>query len=133
MTTTSLVKVFNSHLLEFIDDVIRIFPKNLDLKTGKTFIEGIKRINPKSLIKIWKTSVVDLYKNEIENNDYTFFLNKNYKNDLPHDSTNRTLQTINSIQILLKDTNKKNKEKSMKYVQNLTKICTLYFKNNKLS
>ena len=24
--TTSLVKVFNNHLLEFIDDVIRIFP-----------------------------------------------------------------------------------------------------------
>ena len=64
--TTSLVKVFNNHLLEFIDDVIRIFPNNIDLKTGKTFVEGVKKINPKSLIKIWKTSVVDLYKKQID-------------------------------------------------------------------
>tara|TARA_B110001454_G_scaffold218409_1_gene246281 strand:- start:1304 stop:1693 length:390 start_codon:yes stop_codon:yes gene_type:complete len=127
--TTSLVKVFNNHLLEFIDDVLRIFPDNIDLKTGKTFIEGIKKINPKSLIKIWKISVVDLYKKQINNNDYTFFLNKDYKNDLPTDSTNKTMQIINDIKNLLKETSIKNKKKSMKYVQNLTKICILFFQN----
>ena len=125
--TTSLVKVFNNHLLEFIDDVIRIFPNNIDLKTGKTFVEGVKKINPKSLIKIWKTSVVDLYKKQIDENDYTFFLNKDYKKDLPDDSTNKTLQIINDIKRLLNITSIKNKKKSMKYVQNLTKICIIYF------
>ena len=130
MTSPSLVKVFNNHLLEFIEDVIRIFPKNIDLKTGKTFIEGIKKINPKSLIKIWKTSVVDIYEIYIKANDYKFFLNKDYKSDLPNDSTNKTILIINDIKKLLQTTSTKNKEKSMKYVQNLSKICILYFQNN---
>ena len=30
-----VLKAFNNHLLEFIEDVIRIFPENLDIKTGK--------------------------------------------------------------------------------------------------
>ena len=32
---SSLLKAFNNHLLEFVEDVIRIFPENLDIKTGK--------------------------------------------------------------------------------------------------
>ena len=53
--------------------------------------------------------------------------NKDYKNDLPEDSTNKTLQIINDIKRLLNVTSIKNKKKSMKYVQNLTKICNIYF------
>ena len=40
---SSLLKAFNNHLMEFLDDVIRIFPENLDIKTGKTFAEGLKK------------------------------------------------------------------------------------------
>ena len=57
----NLIKVFNEHLIDFLDDVISIFPENTDLQTGQTFIIGIKKVNPKSLIKIWKMSVNDIY------------------------------------------------------------------------
>ena len=69
MADGSLLKLFNSHLLEFLDDVISIFPNNLDLKTGKTFIEGIKKVNPKKLIEIWKYNIVDIYDDEMESRD----------------------------------------------------------------
>jgi len=130
MSTSSLLKVFNNHLLEFIDDVISIFPTNLDLKTGKTFVEGIKKVNPKSLIQVWKTSVVDIYREHIEREDYMFFLNKDYQTDLPSDVPDKTIKIIQDIKKSLKTTTNENKKKSMKYVQNLTKICILYFKNN---
>ena len=80
MTTTSLLKLFNNHLIEFLEDVISIFPDNLDLKTGKTFIEGIKKINPKKLIEVWKYNISDIYEEEIQKGDQSFFLNKDYKN-----------------------------------------------------
>ena len=37
----SLLKAFNNHFLEFIEDVIKIFPENLDIMTAKTFLEGM--------------------------------------------------------------------------------------------
>ena len=72
-TANSILKLFNNHLIEFISDVISIFPKNLDLKTGLTFVEGIKKVNPKKLIQVWKINVVDIYKTQIAKNNFDFF------------------------------------------------------------
>ena len=123
---SSLLKVFNTHLLEFIDDVISIFPDNLDLKTGKTFIEGLKKVNPKSLIQVWKSSIVNPYRNFILQGDQAFFLNKDYTNDLPTDS-GKALEILDQVRTSLKNSSIENKKKAMKYVQNLTKISELYF------
>lgn len=125
---SSLLKVFNNHLLEFIDDVITVFPENLDLKTGKTFIEGLKKVNPRQIINIWQTSIVIPYQKEIESGDQSFFLNKDYTNDLPQDG-GKALKMLENMRSLLKLTSNKNKEKAMKYVQNLSKISKLYYVN----
>ena len=126
---SSLLKAFNNHLIEFLDDIISIFPNNLDVRTGKTFIEGIKKVNPKSLILFWKESILDLYEDQIEKGDSTFFLNKDYKYDLGEEGTNRAMEVINDIKNLVRDTSLKNKNIAMKYMQNLTKLCKLYFNN----
>ena len=57
MSQPNLKKVFNNHLVEFLEDVIEIFPENVDLKTGLTMIEGLKFAKPSFLITIWKTSI----------------------------------------------------------------------------
>ena len=124
---SSLLKAFNNHLLEFLDDIISIFPNNLDIRTGKTFIEGVKKVNPKSLILFWKESILDLYEDQIEKGDSTFFLNKDYKYDLGEQETNRAMEVINDIKNLVRETSQKNKNIAMKYMQNLTKLCKLYF------
>jgi hypothetical protein len=33
-TKTNVLRTFNTHLFEFLDDVIRIGPDNLDIQTG---------------------------------------------------------------------------------------------------
>ena len=126
---SSLLKAFNNHLLEFLDDIIRIFPNNLDIRTGKTFIESVKKVNPKSLILFWKESILDLYENQIENGDTTFFLNKDYKYDLGEEGSNKAMEVINDIKNLVKEASQINKNIAMKYIQNLTKLCKLYFNN----
>ena len=124
---SSLLKAFNNHLLEFIEDVIRIFPENLDIKTGKTFIEGVKRVNPKKIITYWRDNILNLYEEEITNGDITFFINKDYKNDIG--TERQTLKVLEDIRTLVRNTSQENKDKAMKYIQNLTKICKLYFSN----
>ena len=43
----TLKQVFCTQLLEFMDDILRVFPNNLDLKTGKTFIIGLTKVSKK--------------------------------------------------------------------------------------
>ena len=127
---SNLVKVFNDHLVEFLDDVIRIFPDNADLQTGRTFIVGLKRVNPKKIIEVWKNFVNDLYLEEINKGNLDFFIEKDYTHDVRYMSPN-VLQIIENIKLPLKHTQNENKKKTIKYVQNLCKICDLYYKTKK--
>lgn len=126
---SNLVKVFNDHLLEFLDDVITIFPDNTDIQTGRTVLASMKKINPKKIIKIWKVYVNDIYLIEINKGNIDFFLSKDYTHDLRHTSE-KVLNIINDIKISLRKTSEENKKKALKYVQNLCKICDLYHTNN---
>lgn len=125
---SNLVKVFNDHLVEFLDDVIRIFPDNADLQTGRTFIVGLKKVNPKKIIEVWKNFVNDLYLEEINKGNLEYFIEKDYTHDVRYVSPN-VLQIIENIKLPLRQTQNENKKKTIKYVQNLCKICDLYYKN----
>ena len=72
-TQKTLKEVFCNQLLEFIDDILSVFPNNLDLKTGKTFIVGLTKVSKRKLIGIWKTSVVDIYEEAIMKGDKGIF------------------------------------------------------------
>ena len=50
---STLSRAFNTHLLEFLDDIIRIYPDNQDIAKAKTSIETIKKANPAIIIKAW--------------------------------------------------------------------------------
>ncbi len=125
----SLKEVFCNQLLEFMDDILTVFPNNLDLRTGKTFIIGLTKVSKKKLIGIWKTSVVDIYEEAIMNGDKEYFINKDYSNDLGEGGTDRMMNVIEDVRGLIRDTSEKNKDKAIKYLQNLTKICKLYYAN----
>lgn len=124
----SLLKAFNNHLTEFIDDLIIVFPDNLDIKTGRTFVEGLKKINPKKIPIIWKECVVDSFKDEILEGNLEFFVNKK-DYDLGVCSNDKGKKILEDLRELVIKSSEENKKKSMKYIQNLTKLCILYFNN----
>ena len=128
-TQKTLKELFCTQLIEFMDDVLRIFPNNLDLKTGKTFIVGLTKVSKKKLVSIWKTSVVDIYEELIMNGDKEYFINKDYSEDLGEGGTDKMMNVIEDVRILMRKTSEENKDKAMKYLQNLTKICKLYYNN----
>lgn len=125
----TLKELFCNQLLEFIDDILTIFPNNLDLKTGKTFIVGLTKVSKRKLIGIWKTSVVDIYEEAIMKGDKEYFINKDYSEDLGEGGTDKMMSVVEDVRVLIRNTSEENKDKAIKYLQNLTKICKLYYAN----
>jgi len=130
MNRSSYLKLFNNHLGEFIDDILTIFPEDLDLKTCATFLSSMKKINPRMIITGWKDSVSNKYRKEIESGNLSFFENKDYSGDIKDSADEKKiLEVIERIRVDLKKCGIENKNKTMKYLQNLTKISDLYFLN----
>ena len=124
----SLLKAFNSHLIEFIDDLIIIFPEDLDIRTSKTFIQGIVKVNPKMIIKYYYENIAKTYKKQIDNGDISFFINKDYNEDLGNEwKTNKIHLTVDRWRNALQTTKDENKNKAMKYFQNLSKLTEIYY------
>ncbi len=78
----SILKVFNNHFLEFLDDVLHVFPKDRNIKTAKFYIKNVIKVNPSIVVKAWKEYVVNPYLEEINYGNWSFFLQKNYNNDI---------------------------------------------------
>ena len=126
----SVLKAFNSHLLEFLDDIIQVFPKDIDLKATRLFLYGMTKAKPRGIIKIWKLYFIGSYKKQIEAGNFSFFIEKDYTEDVGEGfegNKNELLASINQMRIKIRDMEDINKQKSMKYIQNLTKLCNLYF------
>ena len=109
---SSYLKLFNNHLNEFIDDVLTIFPNDLDLQTSATIIKGIRKINPRMTINSWNQWVTVKYRREIEMGNLQFFEDKDYKNDLKgSQEEQKILNTIERIRNDVKQCGEDNKKK----------------------
>ena len=135
---TNYVKIFNDHFMEFVEDIIQVFPNEVNLIAGKNSLVLIKKSNPRLILKFFQEFIYDKYKIEIINGDIDYFLNKDYMDDFKNcenvDLINKILESINKIKEPIKRMNSEEKEKVVKYMQNLIKIMDLYLtiqnKNN---
>ena len=121
----SLLKVFNNHLIEFLEDFQTVI-ESKDLKAAILFINTTKKINPSIFIKGWINYIYKPYKSKIDEGDFTFFLNKDYSSDIDAYDNNKVLEIINIAREELKKLNESDRKKVIKYVQNLTKISEMY-------
>ena len=125
---SSVLKAFNEHLVDFINDIISVYPNNRSLKVTKTALQTWKRINPKSIIEIWKTCITDKYKAQIEKGDYRFFLEKNYSEDISGcENSSDILTSIEELRNPISEMSKVSQGKAIKYIQNLTKLSQIYY------
>ena len=60
-------------------------------KQLEKFIEGLKKVNPRLVITIWRNNISSNYRKEIQRGDFTFFENKDYTQDF---SGNKNQQRI---------------------------------------
>ena len=119
-----ILKTFNTHLLEFMDDIITVFPREVDLLTSRTFMQGVIKVKKKLVIEYWYKHVYLLYKKHIDSGNFDYFLNKDYNSDVVD---NDILKGIEKMRIKIKLLSDENKEKSVTYVKNLSKLSNIYF------
>jgi len=127
-----ILETFNTHFLEFVDDVYRIFPNDSTISMMSKSLSVIMMVSKKQVIQVFKTSVVDCYLKEIESGDLSFFIDKNYKDDLngkTSSSPDYFLEKIEYIKGLVKDMNIEEQQNVIKYFQNLTILCNMYYEN----
>ena len=125
--TPNFITIFNNHFTEFVDDFLILFPDDVDLLSAKNSLLLIRKNNPKLLIKIWNKYVVIPYKTEIEAGNFDFFVEKDYSEDLvKNENANKIMQAIDKFRKPIKTMTVENKEKTMKYLENLSKISLLY-------
>jgi hypothetical protein len=124
--TTNLVTVFNDHFSEFVNDVQSVFPDDADILTAKNALIAIRKANPKLLVRIWIKYVYTPYKEQIEAGDINFFLTKDYSSDLArNDNADKIMESIDRLRKPVKDMSPENQAKTMKYIQNLSKLAML--------
>lgn len=126
-TKSNILTAFNDHFIEFLDDIISIFPEDEDILSSKNSMLLIRKSNPRLIIYIWNGYVVGKYKDKIEAGNVDFFINKDYADDLVYSSNSlKIVEVIDRIRKPVKMMNSDDQVKTMKYVQNLTKLTTLY-------
>jgi len=121
----STITIFNDHFSDFINDIQSVFPDDVDILTAKNALSAIKKANPKLIIKIWKTYIVKNYKEEIISGDISFFINKDYSKDISSNNSDKIIDAINRLRNPIKNMTSDNQLKTMKYIQNLTKISEM--------
>ena len=120
-------RAFNTHFIEFVDDIKNYFSENMEIQTTATTLRTAKKVNPKLIIGVWYDNIVKKYDDKIEKGDISFFVTKEYSDDV--NGNNTILNGIDRIRKPVQEMPAAEQEKAMKYVQNLTKLCKLYYLN----
>mgnify|MGYP006102563949 FL=1 len=129
---SNIIGAFNNHFMDFINDMQSVFPEDVDILTAKNALLAVKKANPKMIVKIWNTFVVGKYKPEIEAGDISFFINKDYSEDiLTAQNSDKIMESINRLRKPISNMSAENQSKTIKYIQNLTKLAELCENNKK--
>jgi hypothetical protein len=123
---SNILTAFNDHFVAFINDVQSVFPEDTDVLTAKNALTAIRKANPKMIVKIWKAFIADKYKAEIDAGDISFFAEKDYSSDVSvSQNSDKIMESIDRLRAPIKNMSPENQAKTMKYIQNLTKLSDL--------
>jgi hypothetical protein len=123
----TIQRAFNSHFIELMNDIVSIYPDNVEIISAKNSFESIKRLNPTTVIKAWHKFINIPYGSEIENGNLSFFFEKDYQTDLSHlNNVDEILKIIDKVRGPLQNMSNTNKEHTGTYLKNLGKLSLIY-------
>ena len=130
MTTTNsiVLKAFNKHFFEFIDDIVRIFPDNQNIIESRDLMITLKKANPTLIIKTWQYFIWNPYQDQILNGDIDFFIEKDYTHDLRY--MNNSKEIIKAIETTIRDPlramDDTNRRHCIQHLQVVSKLSSKY-------
>jgi len=127
MDKSQILKGFNDHFVEFVEDVERVFPDDNDISTVKESFIQMRKANPRLVIKAFNEYFLNKYRSEIESGNIDFFIKKDYNTDLSVvGDSDYILKKIDVLRNPVKNMNEEDQNKVIKYIQNLSKLCDIY-------
>ena len=124
---TTVLRAFNTHLFEFLNDIISILPDNVGLVTTKNSFEMYKKANPTLLIKIWYSYVYLPYAKIIDEGNLDFFIEKDYTSELSGlANAGNVSNAIDALRGQIREMSETNRTHSLEYIQNLCKLSNMY-------
>lgn len=119
---------FNNQFLEFVEDILRLFPNDKDIIATKNSLLMMKKMNPKLIISSWRDFIAKPYSEDIEKGGMDFFLNKDYSEDLQAlaGDTEKILEVVDRLRGPLRTLHPEDADSALKYISNLTKLSLLY-------
>ena len=122
-------------IFQLFDDILRIIPNDSDIMAAKVYVGGIKQANPRLILNSWYNTVTIKYKAQIDKGDYDFAINKDYNGDITNHCEKNSSdfkyfeKMIEKIRDIVKKLNDDDRQKLIKYVQNISNLTTIYFDN----
>tara|TARA_B100002051_G_C16439406_1_gene488178 strand:+ start:263 stop:658 length:396 start_codon:yes stop_codon:yes gene_type:complete len=129
MDKTQILRAFNDHFQEFMDDVLRVFPNDRELRTVANALGSMRKANPKLMHGVFLERIVRPYRSAIDKGDPNFFVDKNWTDDVSDNQLASKGVVLNKIERMrgsVKRMRGEDQRKSMRYIQNLAKIAELY-------
>ena len=122
-------EIFNKKLQELLNDLIVVFPDDKDFKLFKNSVRLITLADVKKPLQMFKLSLTDEYKKNIEERNTDFFLNNDYSDVLNNDIIKQSMndddvnkKLINKLKGYWKDLNDNNRDTIWTYFNILLKL-----------
>ena len=124
-------KIFNTKIIEFLNDLIRIFPNDTEFKMYKNAINLVKLASEKKPLELYKSFVTDEYKEHINNKNEDFFLQHDYNEILNSKELSDKIDTdfnnkiVNKLKNYWKDLSATNRDIVWNYFTLFLKISEM--------
>lgn len=127
-TKTILLKAFNKHFFDFIEDIMRICPERPEILTSKQYFDTMRTANPTLILKVWYNYICQPYSEKIVEGDLNFFFEKDYTHDLRMMKNSEEIMKVvdSTIRDPLRNMSEDNMDKCRKHFQLISTICTRY-------
>jgi len=137
--SVNYLSTFNDQFFELMEDIIRLFPEKAGLRTTKQVFEASRKMNPKIIMEMLNMYLLKPYEEQIMNDDFDFFVNKDYTIDVEiipkaealKTNNEKILRGIESIRRPLSELPDEDKMKILQYYKNLISLTTLYEMNKR--
>lgn len=132
----AVTRAFNVQILNLLQDMVQVFPSDVDILTTQRLAKKVVDANPMMLIQVWRNMVSVPYGEQIRLGNVDFFLQKDYSSDIaaaaasaekPPATQDMSEYTsmVERIRTSICHMGEENQRRAMKYIQTLTQLSDM--------
>ena len=128
-SNAQILKTFGKQVEEFMEDLLVIFPNDNVILRGKMYFEMMKKANPRFIIRVWKNRIAAKYGEQIASGDVAIFVTMDLTEDTADSQADNKEEVVNHLQNIwgsIIKMDEDNRNKAIKYIQNITKLSEMY-------